>query len=99
MELGLLLGVIAALMALTFSLSRIERQLQQQDVKLAKLLVHLGLDTDTLSEPSDAVKQLARTPGRYVAAIKAYRHQTGVGLNEAKSVIDRLSQTGSAPAG
>jgi len=35
------------------------------------------------------VKELARQPGGKIAAIKAYREDTGLGLFEAKTVIDQ----------
>jgi ribosomal protein L7/L12 len=42
---------------------------------------------------TDDVKILARTPGSKVAAIKAYRQQTGAGLKEAKDAVERMERS------
>ena len=98
MNFALLPGLVVALTVVIFALFRIEGRLRSQEVKVAKLLAHLGIDPDTPLEPSDMVKELARTPGRYIAAIRAHRQQTGAGLKEAKAVIDKLAQAASPPA-
>ena len=51
--------------------------------------------------PSEEVKELARTPGNAsrVAAVKAYREQTGLGLKESKDVVDRLYSSAEHDAG
>lgn len=57
--------------------------------KLEHLYAHLGLQ-----EPSDAVSQtvidLARA-GQSIAAIKAYREETGAGLADAKRAVEALT--------
>jgi ribosomal protein L7/L12 len=98
MNFALLLGPFIVLAAVIFAQLRVESGLRSQEIKVAKLLAHLGVDLDTPLEPSDLVKELARTPGRYIAAIRAYRKQTGAGLKEAKAVIDKLAQAASPPA-
>ena len=55
---------------------------------------HFGLKGSEPPEPSDAVKALANDPRGKIAAIKAYRVETGLGLAEAKAVIDRLRSRG-----
>jgi ribosomal protein L7/L12 len=57
---------------------------------LARLTVRLGLDPDLPVEPSESVKQLAQSPESYIVAIRTYREQSGVGLVEAKAVVDGL---------
>jgi ribosomal protein L7/L12 len=99
MDFTLLLGAIVVLTTVMFAQSRIESRLRSQEAKIDKLLSHLGIELDgPLEEPSETVKQLARTPGQYIAAITAYRQQTGAGLKEAKAVIDKLVQAASSPA-
>ncbi len=41
---------------------------------------------------TDEVAALARTPGGKIAAIKAYRKQTGAGLKEAKDAVERFAE-------
>jgi ribosomal protein L7/L12 len=48
-------------------------------------------------EPSARVAELALSRSTYVAAIKAYREQTGLGLKEAKAVVDELSRSREVP--
>src|ERR1700730_15253198 len=44
---------------------------------------------------SERVKDLARNPNAKIAAIKAYREETGLGLKEAKDAVERwLSKPG-----
>jgi ribosomal protein L7/L12 len=43
---------------------------------------------------TDEVRMLARTPGAKIAAIRAYREQTGAGLREAKEAVERLMESG-----
>ncbi|MBS0444609.1 MAG: ribosomal protein L7/L12 [Proteobacteria bacterium] len=85
-----IVAVLALIWALA-ELARIHARLAGTEVKLAILMNHLGVDREALLEPSEKVKTLARTPGATIEAIKAYREQTGLGLKEAKAVIDRLA--------
>jgi len=70
-------------------------ELKQQSAKLERqitfLFDHLGLDYP--DEPdqgvSPVIMELVRQ-GRKVAAVKQYRHETGVGLREAKEFVDSL---------
>jgi ribosomal protein L7/L12 len=70
--------------------SRSETRLRNLELRLARLLQHVGFDADAKLPASEEVKALARTPGRKIAAIKAYREQTGAGLKEAKEEVERL---------
>ena len=72
-------------------LSCINDRLQRTEAKLTALLVDHGVNLDMVLEPSEKVKKLAKEPGSKIAAIKAYREQSGVGLKEAKEVIEGLS--------
>ena len=52
----------------------------------------MGFVADPNPPITDEVQVLARTPGAKVAAIKAYRAQTGAGLLEAKQAVERMAQ-------
>jgi ribosomal protein L7/L12 len=43
---------------------------------------------------SPRVKQIARDPGRKIAAIKAYREETGLGLKDAKDAVEAWQASG-----
>ena len=72
------------------ALSRIHRRLVATEAMLESVMIHLKLDGEAATEPSASVKQLAADPKSYVAAIKAYRQRTGLGLKPAKAAIDRI---------
>jgi ribosomal protein L7/L12 len=70
------------------------RQIQRlQDVerKLNLVLAHLGVEPTAAVPPSSLVIRLARDPQQRIAAIKAYREQTGAGLKEAAAVIEKIA--------
>ncbi|RQO55536.1 hypothetical protein DBR47_19965 [Paucibacter sp. KBW04] len=74
-----------------FQLIRIHSRLSQVEAKLQALLLHLNAEPEgKYQPPSDEVLALAREPKQQIAAIKAYREQTGLGLKEAKEVVDGL---------
>ena len=80
------LGVLALM-----QLASIARSLQSTEAMMMRLLSHQGVEWGKVVEPSERVKELARMPGQRVAAIKAYREQTGLGVKEAMAVVDRIS--------
>ncbi len=91
--------VILAVLALAFGLAqlaRIQARLRDSEAKLDALLKHLGVELGQFAAPSDQVKALARDPKTQIQAIKAYREQTGLGLKEAKEVIDQLARAATA---
>jgi Ribosomal protein L7/L12 C-terminal domain len=45
-------------------------------------------DWTTSPPPSDRVREIARDPSRKIEAIKVYREETGLGLAEAKEVVE-----------
>jgi hypothetical protein len=64
-------------------------RLQGIERKLNALIRHHGVDPTQSTLPlSDRVKQLAADPGRKIEAIKAYRKETGAGLEEAREAIE-----------
>ena len=73
------------------------RRLEDRIARLEKMLIalidHLDVpyDDSLVAEKrvSERVANLARS-GRTIDAIKQYRLETGVGLAEAKDVVDRL---------
>jgi ribosomal protein L7/L12 len=64
------------------------------EAKYDILARHVGVDSTDALVPSAEVQLLARTPGQKIAAIKLYREQSGVGLKEAKDVVDRIEAGG-----
>ena len=84
---------LALLFAIVYLLHRIGALEQtQRDLlfRVTKLLEHQGIQLGEALEPSDRVKELAKTPGKEVEAIKAYREQTGLGIKEAMAVVRGL---------
>jgi ribosomal protein L7/L12 len=67
------------------------RRSQDVERKLNLVLAHLGIDPMAQVSPSSHVVSLAADPQQRIAAIKAYRQQTGAGLKEAVAVIDRIA--------
>jgi ribosomal protein L7/L12 len=71
------------------------RRLRDVERKLDLIIAHLGIDpmtpmTTTTVTPSSLVVSLAADPKQRIAALKAYRQQTGAGLKEAVVVVDRI---------
>jgi ribosomal protein L7/L12 len=89
--------LVAVILASWFERSRTERRLRALEAKYQRLARHAGLDSADASEPSAEVQLLARTPGQKIAAIKLYREQSGVGLRQAKEVVDRIEAAGGDP--
>ena len=77
------------------SQTRIEKRLRDLEVRFEKLLLHIGFVADPSPPITDEVRVLARTPGAKIAAIRAYRQQTGAGLKEAKEAVEKLMEPGS----
>jgi hypothetical protein len=98
MNQGFFVIVVVALfwVALTQARSqtRTEKRLRDLEVRFEKLLLHVGFVADPNPPITDEVRILARTPGSKIAAIKAYRQQTGAGLKEAKEAVERLMESG-----
>lgn len=67
------------------------RRVQELERKLNLVLAHLGIDPSARIAPSSHVINLAMDPRQRIAAIKAYRTQTGAGLKEAVAVIDEIT--------
>jgi ribosomal protein L7/L12 len=91
--LGFLLvaNVMASIFGRTRSLQDVER-------KMNLVLRHLGIDPSAQVPPSSEVVSLAADPKQRIAAIRAYRLESGSGLKEAAAVIDRIA-TGSNVSG
>ena len=67
---------------------------REVEIKLGQLMKHVNFEPDmTPAAPSQEVIALARTPGKKIAAIKAYREQTGAGLKEAKDVVEAIERS------
>jgi hypothetical protein len=65
-------------------------RLQRVEHKLDMILTHLGLDYKP--PPKARWQDLAGDPSQKIAAIKAYRDETGVGLAEAKRAVEEYMQ-------
>jgi len=70
----------------------IDRRSRRTERNLLALMAHLGVARNEPPQPSDSVRALASHPRGKIAAIKAYREQTGLGLVEAKEAIERLER-------
>jgi ribosomal protein L7/L12 len=80
----LALNVIATFLSNT-------RRLQDIEHKLNLVLAHLDIDPTALIAPSNHVIALATDPLQRIAAIKAYRQQTGAGLKDAVAMINKIA--------
>jgi ribosomal protein L7/L12 len=67
------------------------RRIQEMERKLNLVLTHLGIDPTAQVAPSSHVMSLAADPKQRIAAVKAYREQTGASLKEAVAVIDKVA--------
>ena len=67
------------------------RRFQDVERKLNLVLAHLGIDPKAQVNPSSEVIDLAADPRQRIAAIRAYRQQSGAGLKEAVAVIDGIA--------
>jgi ribosomal protein L7/L12 len=67
------------------------RRLQDVERKLDLVLAHFGIDPTAVVPPSSHVVSLAKDPRQRIAAIRAYRQQTGAGLKAAAAVIEKIA--------
>ncbi len=67
----------------------IRARLERQETQLRRIAEHLGIPPD---ESHLAAVQDQLRSGRKIAAIKAYRDATGVGLADAKRAVERIEQ-------
>jgi hypothetical protein len=72
------------------ALTGIQRRLATVEKNLQRVLIHFNIDAATVLPPSDRVRHLAADPKGRIAAMKAYREETGADLPDAKSVVDAL---------
>jgi|ERR1700723_3254920 ribosomal protein L7/L12 len=70
------------------------RRIQELERKINLVLSHLGIDPDAEVPPSSHVIELASDPRQRIAAIKAYRQQTGAALKVAMDVVDKIAASG-----
>jgi ribosomal protein L7/L12 len=75
------------------------QRLQDLERKLNLLLVHQHIDPTSQVKPSSRVIALAADPQQRIAAIKAYRTETGAGLKDAAAVIDEIASGPNGSAG
>jgi ribosomal protein L7/L12 len=84
------IGLLALTILVLNLLWAIDRRSRRTERNLMALMSHFGVGGSEPPQPSDAVKALANDPHGKIAAIKAYRTETGLGLVEAKEVIEKL---------
>lgn len=82
--------LLLLLVACVWLLLGIRQRLSEQAAQLQLLMRHLGVTPGQLTEPTEAIKALARQPNRRIEAIRLYREQTGASLKDAKEIIDRV---------
>jgi ribosomal protein L7/L12 len=75
------------------------RRIQELERKINLVLSHLGVDPTAEVAPSNHVIGLATDPRHRIAAIKAYREQTGVSIRQAKAVIDKVAASAKEAGG
>ena len=88
----MIIGLAVAL-GLFAALSRLGGRVESLERQMSVLQRHLGLTSPPLYTPSDRVKQLAADPKRKIEAIKVFREESGLGLKEAKTIIEELIQS------
>jgi len=79
------IACIALIAIATMRLSQLGDHLVRQEAKLN--LIRGKMEIAFPPPPSAAIQTLART--RRVAAVKAYRQETGLGLKQALEIIDQ----------
>lgn len=84
---------LAAALTLFAALSQLRRRVQYLESQMSALRRHLGLAPPPLYSPSERVKQLAADPKRKIEAIKVFREESGLGLKEAKTIVEELIQS------
>lgn len=89
---------IAGLFMVIHQLGNILDSLRHTESMTRRLLVERGIEWQVAVEPSAEVKRLVLQAGAEIAAIRAYRQQTGLGSREAKAVIDRLREADNGTA-
>jgi hypothetical protein len=87
------------ILGLLVSRDRLNKRVCNLEIRLEKLLLHVGFEADPKPPATNDVAVLACTPGAKIAAIKAYREQTGAGLREAKMEVERLARSEPSPLG
>jgi ribosomal protein L7/L12 len=81
---------IAAALGLFALLARQQQRLKALEQQMSALTRHLGLAPPVTYTPSERVKQLAADPKKKIQAIKVFREESGLGLREAKTIIEEL---------
>lgn len=74
-----LAAVLALIFCIVLPLRSIELRTARRERQFDLLMNHLGIDREWIPPPTDKVKLLARDLTQKIAAIKAYREQTGLG--------------------
>lgn len=74
------------------NVSNLAARIRLLERKIDMIMEHLGLELDddiVKGMPPNVIEWVKR--GNMLEAIKAYREHTGVGLKEAKDVVDELA--------
>ena len=83
------LACFAFIVIAAMKLARLSDHLARQEAKTNLILKQMGVAFPP--PPSAAVQALAAT--KRIAAVKAYREETGLGLKEALTIIDQYRAT------
>lgn len=95
------IGLNGVLIVLVFWLClTVDRRIRSIEQKLDWLLRQLGAtpaDLATPPEPSANVREIAARSGDRIAAMRAYRTETGADVRMAKAVVDKLIEESGSP--
>jgi ribosomal protein L7/L12 len=80
--------ILATVLSAALEVGKIRRDVARLDRKVNLLLKQMNVSYEAAFELSDRVKELARDPARKIAAIKAYREETGAGLYDTKEAVE-----------
>ena len=79
------------LFAFGMRLWSVERRLKAVESLLMRVSRHVGVLPPLATEPSQRIRELARSPGKRVAAIRAVREEMGLDLRAARAVVRSLA--------
>ena len=86
---GPIIGAVCIFGIVTLMLViRVYSQTLQLQRKIDLIGQKLGIELSKPGELSERIKEIARDPGRTIAAIKAYREETGTDLADAKNAVE-----------
>jgi|GEM_PF-1216160 len=88
---GIAVGLLIPILLLAQRIARQASRIGRLEAKVDLLLNQAGLEYDPFRQVSDEIIGHLRA-GNKIAAIKAYRAQSGVGLKEAKEYVEEIQR-------